>query len=115
MMGNAIGPVADELSVMLQDFEHLMREAFVEKFGREPTADDPLFFDPDADEPRPMNETAYVIAVATLAYPEDMTEAVLYAIEKTGLLIVPGVNDLYRSEDDKDIWQSALDEFARMN
>ncbi|MEI7059041.1 hypothetical protein WBG06_24685 [Nocardioides sp. CCNWLW239] len=32
------------------------REHFVEKFGREPTDDDPIFFDPNADEPRPMGE-----------------------------------------------------------
>lgn len=28
------------------------RQAFREKFGREPGPGDPVFFDPDADEPR---------------------------------------------------------------
>ncbi|NEC23601.1 hypothetical protein [Streptomyces parvus] len=32
------------------------REWFREKFGREPGPDDPLFFDPDADEPIPITE-----------------------------------------------------------
>ena len=32
------------------------RQRFVEKFGREPSGDDPIFFDPAADEPRPMGE-----------------------------------------------------------
>lgn len=32
------------------------RELFVEKFGREPGPDAPVFFDPDAEEPQPMQE-----------------------------------------------------------
>ena len=40
------------------------RRFFEEKFGRPPGPDDPLFFDPDADEPQPMSlpgvETATV-------------------------------------------------------
>ena len=31
------------------------RKAFVEKFGREPGANDPVFFDPDKDVPTPMD------------------------------------------------------------
>jgi hypothetical protein len=30
-------------------------EAFRAKFGREPEANDPIFFDPSADEPRPLD------------------------------------------------------------
>ena len=30
------------------------RKAFIEKFGREPGPDDPVFFDPDKDVPTPM-------------------------------------------------------------
>lgn len=33
-----------------------LRELFRKKFGRDPGPDDPLVFDPDADEPRPMPE-----------------------------------------------------------
>jgi len=32
------------------------RKKFIEKFGREPCPDDPLFFDPDADTPQPYPE-----------------------------------------------------------
>jgi hypothetical protein len=31
------------------------RKAFVEKFGREPGPDDPVFFDPDKDVPTPID------------------------------------------------------------
>ncbi|MFI2747265.1 hypothetical protein ACH5BA_13310 [Kitasatospora sp. NPDC018623] len=37
----------------LQDAVQRQLARFREKFGREPGPDDPLFFDPDADEPRP--------------------------------------------------------------
>jgi hypothetical protein len=33
-------------------------QAFRAKFGRDPGPEDPLFFDPDADEPRPLNRVA---------------------------------------------------------
>ena len=32
-------------------------ESFKEKFGREPGPDDPIFFDPDYDVPRPLTES----------------------------------------------------------
>jgi hypothetical protein len=31
------------------------RKAFIEKFGREPDPDDPVFFDPSKDVPTPIN------------------------------------------------------------
>ena len=31
------------------------RRLFVEKFGRQPGPDDPVFFDPDASEPTPID------------------------------------------------------------
>lgn len=34
------------------------RQAFITKFGRGPGPDDPVFFDPAADEPRPIGEDA---------------------------------------------------------
>ena len=34
-------------------------EAFRKKFGRDPCPDDPIFFDPDANEPAPLNPQQY--------------------------------------------------------
>ncbi len=31
-------------------------DAFREKFGRDPNDDDPIFFDPDADDPVPLSD-----------------------------------------------------------
>ncbi|MDG4860192.1 hypothetical protein P8605_18890 [Streptomyces sp. T-3] len=41
---------------MLKEGLEGQMEAFREKFGREPGPDDPLFFDPDADEPTPLTK-----------------------------------------------------------
>jgi hypothetical protein len=38
------------------------RAAFVEKFGREPGPNDPVFFDPDADTPQPFPCEKYHVA-----------------------------------------------------
>ena len=32
------------------------RQRFIDKFGREPGPDDPIFFDPSADTPQPINQ-----------------------------------------------------------
>jgi hypothetical protein len=39
----------------LQEALEAQRAAFTAKFGREPGPHDPIFFDPDADVPRPIN------------------------------------------------------------
>ena len=44
-------PITDEMHVILER----QRLAFIAKFGREPGPDDPVFFDPRADVPQPMD------------------------------------------------------------
>ena len=39
------------------------REAFRAKFGRDPGSEDPVFFDPKADDPRPLNDESLVATV----------------------------------------------------
>jgi hypothetical protein len=48
------------------------RRRFVERFGREPGPRDPVFFDPESQDPRPIN-------------PRVMRDAVIDAAEKAGL------------------------------
>ena len=45
--------ISPELAQMLQE----NRERFIEKFGREPGPQDPLFFDPESDSPEPVPYT----------------------------------------------------------
>jgi hypothetical protein len=54
------------------------RRAFVAKFGREPGPDDPVFFNPDADEPEPMTaeQVAAISALLDrLGYSREHAEA----------------------------------------
>lgn len=43
------------------------RRAFVEKFGRDPLPDEPVFFDPDADMPTPMSQHKMISIVRAAA------------------------------------------------
>ena len=40
------------------------REAFIQKFGREPGLTEPVFFDPNADDPQPLD--AFEVAAGLL-------------------------------------------------
>ena len=104
-----------ELSPVIQDSLQLQLEQFREKFGREPGPDDPLFFDPDADEPRPLPEGYFASAMADFARTAGISEAKVYAIRKTGMMIVDGLNDHLFSEDDKAAWEAAIKEFKAMS
>ena len=65
--------------------EELLR-AFREKFGRDPGPDDPLFFDPDADEPRPLHQAAVEAAVVEAMQHAGVPPALIYAFQQTGIL-----------------------------
>ncbi len=47
------------------------REAFIQKFGREPGLTEPVFFDPNADDPQPLDA-------------DEVTAALLKACKQAG-------------------------------
>jgi hypothetical protein len=47
---------ADKMDQELHEAMVHQRDRFIEKFGREPTSEDPIFFDPDCDMPTPLSE-----------------------------------------------------------
>lgn len=77
----------------LEKADDLMRQqlaAFREKFGRDPRPEDPVFFDPDKDEPTPLD-----VEQAFADLPDQMRLAgirpeLIYAYEKTGLILMEG-------------------------
>jgi hypothetical protein len=99
-----------ETVAALKDFQ----EAFIKKFGRPPGPDDPLFFNPDADTPRPMppgrahRETKKLL-VASGAPPE-----IIYAFEKTGR-IVTEQNKQFLTKAESREWEGAIREFRRIS
>jgi len=87
--------------------------AFRKKFGREPALTDPIFFDPDSDEPRPISqqtqdedERGIVEAMATVG----IDPALIYAFKKTGR-IVTATNKRLLSEQEMAEWEDAIDEY----
>jgi hypothetical protein len=47
------------MSPMVRKALEEQRERFIKKFGRPPGKDDPVWFDPDCDEPRPIDYEKY--------------------------------------------------------
>lgn len=87
---------------------------FREKFGRDPGPQDPLFFDPDADEPRPIPvvkiEAEAVAAMERAGLPPEL----IYAYQQTGL-IVTADNQHLLDEADLDEWNDAIDRYRRLH
>lgn len=84
--------------------------AFREKFGREAGPDDPVFFDPDASEPKLLdleqvqNETIQAMVKAGI------DPAIIYAHRRTGL-IVSTENQHLISPEDLEEWYAAVAEY----
>ena len=74
------------------------REAFRARFGREAGPDDPVFFDPDADEPVPLTPAArdgMWDELATVMEAEGIDPAYTLAAKDVGYMITPANRHLY--------------------
>ena len=87
---------------------------FREKFGRDPRTNDPVFFDPHADEPAPLPEEArnqmWERLADAMVCQGEMTAETAYAMKKTGLLVTEQTEHLL-SQAQRDAWRSALEDF----
>jgi len=92
-------PINDELA---QVFEEQKRK-FVEKFGRQPEGSDNLFFD------MPPLEHAEHFMVEAMKQA-GLDPAVIYAFEKTGLLVTEA-NEHLISDVDRAEWEAAVLEY----
>jgi hypothetical protein len=75
-----------------QALEEQLR-AFRAKFGRDPGPDDPLFFDPDADEPHPLDRVAVEAGMVDAMERAGISPAQIYAFQQTGIIPVEGLLD----------------------
>lgn len=96
-------PVVDEL-----------QKRFRQQFGRDPGAFDPLFFDPDAEQPVPLspcklNQLWEQIADTWLSRGEISAE-VAFAMKATGLFVRDEDKHLLSKSQQKQ-WAAALEEF----
>ena len=89
------------------------RKAFVEKFGREPGPDDPVFFDPDADTPQPLDLEGYEKDLADAMAAAGIDPHLIYASRKTGLLVTEENLDKL-PEEALEEWNAARDELKAL-
>jgi hypothetical protein len=90
-----------------------LREEFRERFGRDPGPDDPVFFDPTAEEPRSLDEDveALFIAMSEMAMRRaGIDPSLIYASRKTGLIVTER-NQHLLSGDDRADWIEAIFEY----
>jgi hypothetical protein len=85
-----------------------------EKFGRGPGPSDPIFFDPDADSPKPMPlvkiEAERVTAMDDAGRPPEF----IYAFQQTGP-IVTSENRLRLDAKELAEWGDAVDRYLRLH
>jgi integrase len=89
------------------------REQFRQKFGREPGPDDPIFFDPKADDPRPLDPDWLVGTVAAAMEQAGIDPAKIHAYRRTGMLLTRDNYGQWSAEDLAE-WQAALDEYEAL-
>src|SRR5262245_23795867 len=86
------------------------REAFRVKFGRDPGASDPVFFDPDAAEPVPMSAVKVVAETIEAMRKAGTPPQIIYAYKKTrGLLLMESMRDHWPPDRVKE-WDDAINE-----
>lgn len=99
-------PLAPE-AVRLLEAQH---QRFVEKFGRPPGPNDPVFFDPTADEPRQMIDEVLDQTLLEAMHQANIHPAFIYAYQKTGRL-VSRENQRYLTKAELAEWQRAIAEW----
>ena len=90
------------------------RRFFEEKFGRPPGPDDPLFFDPDADEPQPMSLPGVETATVSMLEAAGISPAWIYAYQHTDGLL-PRTDGSFTSERDSAEWHEAVDRYMKLH
>lgn len=84
------------------------------KFGRDPGPDDPVFFDPDAEEPRPTPVVKIESEAVAAMEKAGINPALIYAHQQTGL-IVTADNQHLLDDADLDEWNDAIDRYRRLH
>ncbi len=97
----------------LLDPSELLREqfeVFEKKFGRPPRQGDPIFFDPDADEPRQLSIEELNREILSVMRASDVPPQIIYAFKKTGMILSERLKDEYPAEKVA-TWEAAIDEY----
>ena len=87
------------MSPELEDAFQEQKKRFIEKFGREPNDDDPIFFDPDADTPQSFPEEKFNEELVDVMRKAGIDERYVRAYKKTGLIVTEDNMDLLTPEE----------------
>jgi len=85
-------------------------EAFRKKFGRDPGPDDPIFFDPNAKEPVPLNPHQYEQDMIETMAQAGVNPAFIYAFKRTGRIVTES-NKHRLTEKELRRWNDAITEY----
>jgi hypothetical protein len=86
--------------------------AFREKFGRDPNDDDPILFDPDADDPVPLSDEKYERMMIEAMTEVGISQAMIFAFKRTGRIVTETNKHLLTAEELRE-WYDAIDEYHR--
>jgi hypothetical protein len=100
------GKIEEELMKTMKQ----QRELFRKKFGREPESDDPLFFEPDAEEPMPIEWHLVRDEVVRGMAAVGVDPAIIYAFRKTGLIVTED-NLGQMPPEAVEEWMAAMDDY----
>jgi hypothetical protein len=88
-------------------------KAFIAKFGRAPGPNDPIFFDPDSDVPRPYPEEKLKAEMLAAMRDAGIPPQFIYAYERTGVFVNEnGYKSL--SPADRREYNASIDEYFRL-
>jgi hypothetical protein len=99
-----------KLAPQVIDAFNRQREAFRKKFGRDWKDDDPIFFDPDADEPTQISEVRMEAEMLDALSKAGAPPEFAYAYRKTGLLSLGGDMSAW-PKDHIEEWEAAVAEY----
>ncbi len=85
-------------------------QRFIDKFGRTPGPNDPVFFDPSAAEPRPILDEVLDQHLLEAMHRAGVYPAVIHAYQKTGRL-VSKENQKFLSRQERQEWKDAINEW----
>lgn len=102
-------PITPELRKVLDE----AREAFIQKFGREPGPGDPVFYDPDFNEPAQIDPHKLMAEMVVSMIQADMPLHLIYGYIRTDGLIAAEQNWDLLSEEDRAEWEEAMAEFEQ--
>jgi hypothetical protein len=88
--------------------------AFREKFGRDPTDDDHILFDPDADDPVPLSDEKYERMMIKAMTEVGISQAMIFAFKRTGRIVTERNKHLLTAEELRE-WNDAVDEVIAAN